>query len=197
MSGNSQKRLERREIQTKYRKMTRQPLSPVRLLIECFHSRGKHLCKFIGTKESVCIRKEFNSHTTGLGHKHGHRFIVLEHQVAAVTSFENAPYIERGQFLNCVQFIRAVISCWDYSCIFDNVIIPVRDNINHRFQPITEKRRSNAYKYMNHVSTLNDLSNDLTRSLFQLLDLWRETKNSSIELAENSSYRGKFQWNFD
>ena len=29
--------------------------------MECFHSRGQHLCKFIGTKESVCIRKEFNS----------------------------------------------------------------------------------------------------------------------------------------
>ena len=34
--------------------------------IERFHSRGQHLCKFIGTrrpavkKESVCIRKEFN-----------------------------------------------------------------------------------------------------------------------------------------
>ena len=49
-------------------------------LIECFHSRGQHLCKFIGTKESVCIRKEFNSHRTGLGHQHGHRFIVLGHQ---------------------------------------------------------------------------------------------------------------------
>ena len=36
--------------------------------IECFYSRGQHLCKFIGTKESVCIRKEFNSHRTGLGH---------------------------------------------------------------------------------------------------------------------------------
>jgi len=31
------------------------------LLIECFHSRGQYICKFIGTKESVCIRKEFNS----------------------------------------------------------------------------------------------------------------------------------------
>ena len=29
--------------------------------IECFHSRGQHLYKFIGTKESVSIRKEFNS----------------------------------------------------------------------------------------------------------------------------------------
>ena len=29
--------------------------------VERFHSRGKHLCKFIGTKESVYIRKEINS----------------------------------------------------------------------------------------------------------------------------------------
>ena len=49
-------------------------------LIERFHSRGQHLCKFIGTKESVCIRKEFNSQRTGLGHQHGRRFIVLGHQ---------------------------------------------------------------------------------------------------------------------
>ena len=48
--------------------------------IECFHSRGQHPCKFIGTKESVCIRKEFNSHRIGLGHQHGHRFIVLGHE---------------------------------------------------------------------------------------------------------------------
>ena len=48
--------------------------------IDRFHSRGQHLCKFIGTKESVYIRKEFNSHRIGLGHQHGCRFIVLEHQ---------------------------------------------------------------------------------------------------------------------
>ena len=48
--------------------------------IECFHSRGQHLCKFIGTKESVCIRKEFNSQRIGLGHQHGRCFIVLGHQ---------------------------------------------------------------------------------------------------------------------
>ena len=36
-----------------------------------FHSRGQHLCKFIGTKETVYIRKEFNSHRIGLGHKYG------------------------------------------------------------------------------------------------------------------------------
>ena len=31
-------------------------------------------------KESVCIRKEFNSHGTVLGHQHGRRCIVLGHQ---------------------------------------------------------------------------------------------------------------------
>ena len=47
--------------------------------IECFHSHGQHLCKFIGTKESVCIRKEYNSKRIGLGHQHGRRVIVLGH----------------------------------------------------------------------------------------------------------------------
>ena len=50
------------------------------LRIECFHSRGQHLCKFIRTKESVCTGTEFNSHRTRLGHQHGRRFIVLGHQ---------------------------------------------------------------------------------------------------------------------
>ena len=48
--------------------------------IERFHSRRQHLCKFIGTKQRVCIRKEFNSQRIGLGHQHGRRFIVLGHQ---------------------------------------------------------------------------------------------------------------------
>ena len=48
--------------------------------IECFHSRGQHLCKFIGTKEIICMRKKLNSPRTGLGHQHGHRFFVLGHQ---------------------------------------------------------------------------------------------------------------------
>ena len=37
--------------------------------IERFHSRDQHLCKFMDTKESVYIRKEFNSHRTGLEHQ--------------------------------------------------------------------------------------------------------------------------------
>ena len=48
--------------------------------IERFHSRGQQLCKFIGTKESAYIRKEFNSLRTRLEHQHGFLFIVLEHQ---------------------------------------------------------------------------------------------------------------------
>ena len=48
--------------------------------IECFHSRGQHLCQFIRAKERVCIRNEFNSQKIGLGHQHGRRFIVLGHQ---------------------------------------------------------------------------------------------------------------------
>ena len=39
-------------------------------------------------KESVCIRKEFNSHRTGLGHQHGRRFNVWGNNMAAVTSCE-------------------------------------------------------------------------------------------------------------
>ena len=60
-----------------YRSMTAQFMSQN---IECFHSRGQHLCKFIGTKECVCVRKEFNSQRISLGHQHGRRFIVLGHQ---------------------------------------------------------------------------------------------------------------------
>ena len=48
------------------------------VLIQRFHSRDQYRCKFIGTKESVYIRKEFNFHRIGLEHQHGCRFIVLE-----------------------------------------------------------------------------------------------------------------------
>ena len=47
---------------------------------ERFDSRDQHICKCIGPKECVYIRNEFNSLRIGLGHQHGRRFIVLEHQ---------------------------------------------------------------------------------------------------------------------
>jgi len=33
-----------------------------------------------GTKESVSVREELNSHRIGLVHQHDRRFIVVEHQ---------------------------------------------------------------------------------------------------------------------
>ena len=48
--------------------------------IERFHSRGQQSCKYIGTKETFYIRKEFNSHRISFVHQHGRRFIVLVHQ---------------------------------------------------------------------------------------------------------------------
>ena len=44
--------------------------------IERFPSRDQHLCKFIETKESVYIGKEFNSHGTGLKQNHGRRDVM-------------------------------------------------------------------------------------------------------------------------
>ena len=58
--------------------------------IECFHSRGQHLCKFIGIKESVYIREEFNSQRTDLGHQCNMAAVSLfwDTNMAAVTSCE-------------------------------------------------------------------------------------------------------------
>ena len=44
------------------------------------HSRGQHPCWFIWTKESIYMRKEFNSQRIFLVHQHGLRFIVFKHQ---------------------------------------------------------------------------------------------------------------------
>ena len=60
--------------------------------ILCFHSRGQHLCKFIGTKESLYIRKEFNSHRTGLNTNMAAVSLFL----AAMTSCET--HNKRGKY---------------------------------------------------------------------------------------------------
>ena len=60
-----------------------------------FHSvRGQHLCKLIGTKESVYMRKEFKSLRNFLVCQHDCHFIVLEHQMASVTSREQALLVQ-------------------------------------------------------------------------------------------------------
>ena len=50
------------------------------LCMERIHSRGQHLCKFMGTKEMFYIRKESNPQRICLENQHGRRFIVLENQ---------------------------------------------------------------------------------------------------------------------
>ena len=50
------------------------------LPIERFHSLGQHLCQLVGTKESIYMRKEFNSQGISLVHQYGRLSIVFEHQ---------------------------------------------------------------------------------------------------------------------
>jgi len=56
--------------------------------------RGQHLCKLIGTKESVYMRKEFKSLRNFLVCQHDCHFIVLEHQMATVTSRKQALLVQ-------------------------------------------------------------------------------------------------------
>jgi hypothetical protein len=49
------------------------------MCIERFHSRGQQPCTFIGTKENVYMRKEFNPQRIDLVQQHDRRFIVLVH----------------------------------------------------------------------------------------------------------------------
>ena len=51
-----------------------------RKLIERFHSRDYWPYWFTETKESICIKIEFNSQRFSLGHQHGRHFFVLGHQ---------------------------------------------------------------------------------------------------------------------
>ena len=56
--------------------------------IKRFHSRDKQLCKSVGTKESVYIRKEFKSHRIGLVHHLDPVLLFWYTDMAAVTSCE-------------------------------------------------------------------------------------------------------------
>ena len=61
----------------------------VGMTIERCHSCVQHLCKFIGAKERVYIRKELNSHRIGLDDQHGPDMV-------PVKSYENALYDREG-----------------------------------------------------------------------------------------------------
>ena len=68
-----------------------------RLAIECFHSCDYRPYWFTETKESICIKIEFNSQMFSLGHQHGPHFFVLGHQHYLVTSCENTLIVWRGR----------------------------------------------------------------------------------------------------
>ena len=68
--------------------------------ILCFPSRGQHLCKFIGTKESLYIRKEFNSHSTGLNTN----IAAVSLFLAAMMSCENTQ--QKGQIIVTMMLTR-------------------------------------------------------------------------------------------
>ena len=69
--------------------------------IDCFHSCGQHLCKFLGTKEA--LKKECSSpYKIGLGHQLFHCFGTSLLKMADVASYINAlivtiSFIQTGQ----------------------------------------------------------------------------------------------------
>ena len=67
-------------------------------LIECFHSHGQHLGKFIGTKQSVCIRKEFNSRGLVWDTNMTTDLLFWDTNTAAVKSCENTLLIEESTY---------------------------------------------------------------------------------------------------
>ena len=58
------------------------------------HSRVQQPCKFIGTKESVYIKQELNSHRIGLVHQHVRCLVVLQRQYGFhfVVCLRSIPY---------------------------------------------------------------------------------------------------------
>ena len=52
---------------------------------ESFHSRGQYLWQLSRTKESVCLRKEFNSHRIGLENQHGHCLLFWNTKMTAAS----------------------------------------------------------------------------------------------------------------
>ena len=74
---------------------------------ERFHSRGQHLCKFTGTKESVCIRKvKFNSHGFVWNTKKAAlSLFLMSCENALHWSYKNVPDHIHGNWLNLPLYI--------------------------------------------------------------------------------------------
>ena len=71
-----------------------------RISIDRFHSRDQQPCKFIVTKESFYIRKEFNSHRIGFTLQHGRRdvtwkpSITMDHSAAGMCA-KSVDYVNK------------------------------------------------------------------------------------------------------
>ena len=88
--------------------------------IERFHSCVQHLSEFIGKKEGVYIRKEFNSQRIDLEHQYGCRDVIWKRFIARSPSTKNINYCSKqsrihnlngstiaGQFSLSLQFQSA------------------------------------------------------------------------------------------
>ena len=93
-----------------------------------------------GTKESVYIRKEFNSHRTGLEHKHGCRFIVLGHKYGNHDVMWKTQY-----FRQWLKWCAILITFWH---MINNVLISLeqRPLINVRLFTRTQLIQRSAIK---------------------------------------------------
>ena len=74
----------------------------------------------IGTKESVCIRKEFNSHRTGLGHQHGRHFIVFRHKYGCRDVMWK--HSIRG-WLVCGHYVLFVLFCFCFIPFLVSIVV--------------------------------------------------------------------------
>ena len=97
-------------------------LKTIYVLIKRFHSRGQNLCKFIVSKESVYIRKEFNSHKIGLEHQYGRRFIVWNTNMAAVTPYETLYWFHSEAYMLLFHYKRPSL-LFHYYYIFYFILI--------------------------------------------------------------------------
>ena len=133
---------------------------PFKLLwIECFHSRGQHLCKFIAAKESVCVRREYNSHRTGLGHQHGRRDVMWKHSIKRMSNLKLIVFSNdfRSKWPN--NHSSNVCYLWFFE--MNTVFVPVKWKI---FK-LTLPRRSSSFDfsylsaYVNKFCKLHLISN--------------------------------------
>ena len=68
--------------------------SHIPFVIERFHPRGQHICKVIGTNESIYIRKRFLSHRIAWNTNMATISLFWNTNMAAVTSCENSLSLE-------------------------------------------------------------------------------------------------------